>query len=122
MQPGWLLEPPPTERGDEPLYRVVYVIDINATDARQAAERADEIMRDPSSMPAVLEVLAGTPLNRSWRTWTSAGNSPANSPQRSSSYAGSSGTPTARRGTLMNPREEKRSHTTSAGWPYKPTA
>ena len=58
MQPGWLLEPPPTERGDEPLYRVVYVIDINATDARQAAERADEIMRDPSSMPAVLEVLA----------------------------------------------------------------
>jgi len=58
MRPGLLVEPPPTERGAEPLFRVVYVIDINATDARQAAERANEIMRDPSSMPAVLEVLA----------------------------------------------------------------
>jgi len=59
MRPGWLLEPPPTERGAEPLFRVVYVIDINASSVRQAAERAYEIMRDPNSMPAVLEVLAG---------------------------------------------------------------
>ena len=59
VQPGWLLEPPPTEQGAEPLFRVVYVIDINAGDTRQAAERAYEIMRDPNSMPPVLEILTG---------------------------------------------------------------
>mgnify|MGYP001436484615 CR=1 FL=1 len=54
---GFTLSPPPSETGPEPLYRVVYTIDINAMNARHAAERAHEIMKDPQSMPPVLEVL-----------------------------------------------------------------
>ena len=51
------IEPPPKETGPERLYRVVYVIDINARNARQAAERTYEIMKDPGSMRPVLDVL-----------------------------------------------------------------
>jgi hypothetical protein len=36
---------------------VVYTIDINAMNARQAAQRAHEIMKDPQSMPPVLDVI-----------------------------------------------------------------
>jgi len=54
---GFTLEQPPKETGLEPLYRVVYVIDINAKCARQAAERAYQIMKDPQSMPPVLDIL-----------------------------------------------------------------
>ena len=52
-----MIEPPPTESGLEPLYRVVYMIDINAKDPRQAAERVHMLMQDPESMPPVLDVL-----------------------------------------------------------------
>jgi len=51
------IEPPPKEAGPEQLYRVVYVIDINARNPRQAAERAHEIMRDPASMRPVLDII-----------------------------------------------------------------
>lgn len=54
---GFTLEPPPKDTGPEPLYRVVYVIDINAKCARQAAERAYQIMKDPQSMPPVLDIM-----------------------------------------------------------------
>jgi len=54
--PGLTIEPPPKETGPEPLYRVVYVIDIGALNPRQAAERAHAIMRDPASMRPVLHV------------------------------------------------------------------
>lgn len=54
---GLWIEPPPKERGPEPLYRVVYVIDVNAPDAHQAAENACRIMSDPGSIRPVLRVL-----------------------------------------------------------------
>ncbi len=54
---GLLVEPPPQDQGPEPLYRVIYVIDVNAPDVRQAAERAYELMRDPASLRPVLDVL-----------------------------------------------------------------
>ena len=54
---GLRIEPPPQEKGPERLYRVVYVIDVNAPSAHKAAECAYEIMTDPASMRPVLEVL-----------------------------------------------------------------
>jgi hypothetical protein len=57
---GLQIEPPPKEKGPERLYRVVYVIDVNAPNPPQAAERACEIMKDAASLPPVLEVLASS--------------------------------------------------------------
>ena len=51
------IEPPPKETGPERLYRVVYMIDVSALNPQQAAERAYEIMKDPESIPPVLDVL-----------------------------------------------------------------
>ena len=56
-QRGLVIDPPPQEKGAEPLYRAVYAIDVNARNAHQAAERAHEIMIDPQSMRPVLEVI-----------------------------------------------------------------
>jgi hypothetical protein len=52
-----MIEPPPEERGDEPLFRVVYIIDVNAGDVREAAEYTHRIMTDPDSLPPVLHVI-----------------------------------------------------------------
>lgn len=54
---GLSIEPPPKENGPEQLYRVVYVIDVNAMNPRQAADRAYEIMRDPQSLRPVLDII-----------------------------------------------------------------
>lgn len=54
---GLRIEPPPKENGPERLYRAVYVIDVNALNPQQAAERVYEIMKDPESMLPVLDVL-----------------------------------------------------------------
>lgn len=54
---GLTIEPPPKEQGPQQLYRVVYTIDVNAMHAKQAAERAHEIMKDPQSMSPVLDVI-----------------------------------------------------------------
>lgn len=51
------ISPPPQERGSQPLHRVVYTIDVNAVNARQAAQRAHEIMKHPQSMRPVLDVI-----------------------------------------------------------------
>ena len=51
------IHPPPSEKGDEPLFRVIYVIDVNAADALEAAKLTHRIMTDPDSMPPVLEVM-----------------------------------------------------------------
>ncbi len=51
------IDPPPKEKGDEPLFRVVYVIDVNAGDVREAAEYTHRIMSDPASMRPVLHVI-----------------------------------------------------------------
>jgi len=54
---GLYIEPPPREDGDEPLFRVVYIIDVNSADAREAAEYTHRIMTDPESLAPVLNVL-----------------------------------------------------------------
>jgi hypothetical protein len=56
-QKGLLIELPPKETGSEPLYRVVYAIDVNSPNPQQAAERAYEMMTDPQSMRPVLHVV-----------------------------------------------------------------
>lgn len=54
---GLTISPPPQERGSQPLHRVVYTIDVNAVNARQAAQRTHKIMKDPQSMRPVLDVI-----------------------------------------------------------------
>ena len=54
---GLVIEPPHEESGGEPLFRVVYVIDLNAVGPIDAARQAYRIMADPESWPPVLEVL-----------------------------------------------------------------
>jgi hypothetical protein len=56
-QVGLQIDPPPKEKGPERLYRVIYMIDINAFHPQEAAERTYEIMKDPQSMRPVLDVL-----------------------------------------------------------------
>ena len=54
---GLTVSLPPTESGHPPLYRVVYVIDVGAVDAQQAAKETHAIMSDPDSWPPVLETI-----------------------------------------------------------------
>jgi len=58
--PGLRIDPPHRESGEEPLFRVVYVIDVNAADAREAAVFTYRIMSDPESLPPVLQVMNHT--------------------------------------------------------------
>jgi len=51
------IEPPPKESGPERLYRVVYIIDVNAADPKGAAEFTHQIMTDPDSLRPVLHVI-----------------------------------------------------------------
>ena len=62
---NYQIEPPPKDRGSEPLFRVVYVIDVSAPNALEAAKLIHQIMTDPDSMPPVLEVMdcKGTVVN-----------------------------------------------------------
>ena len=54
---GLHVDPPPAERGPEPLHRVVYLIDVNAGNPHDAAEQASQIMSDPDSLPPILHVI-----------------------------------------------------------------
>jgi len=54
---GLHIDPPPSEIGPEPLFRVVYVIDLNASNAEEAARETYKIFLDPESIPPVLQVL-----------------------------------------------------------------
>ena len=54
---GLAIDPPHKERGYEPLFRVVYVIDISAVNPIDAARQTHRIMTDPESQPPVLEVI-----------------------------------------------------------------
>ncbi len=56
---GLVIEPPPREDGEESLFRVVYVIDVNAAGVRDAAEYTHRIMADPNSLAPVLHVING---------------------------------------------------------------
>ena len=50
----FIIEPPPKEKD---LYRVVYVIDVNADNPLDAAKKTHLIMTDPDSLAPVLEVV-----------------------------------------------------------------
>jgi len=54
---GLKIDPPPEEKGNEPLFCVVYIIDVNAGDVREAAEYTHRIMTDPDSLRPVLHVI-----------------------------------------------------------------
>ena len=56
-QAGLTIEPPHEDGGDEPLFRVVYMIDLNAASPVAAAKEAHGIMAGPDSMPPVLDVI-----------------------------------------------------------------
>jgi hypothetical protein len=56
-QVGLRIEPPPNDKGKEPLHRVVYVIDVPAKDVRQAARRTHEILFDRESLTPLLQVI-----------------------------------------------------------------
>lgn len=49
--------PPLEDPGEEPLFRIVYIIDVNALCQDEAARATYQIMSDPASMPPVLEVI-----------------------------------------------------------------
>ena len=51
---NFIIEPPPKEKD---LYRVVYVIDVNADSPLDAAKKTHLIMTDPDSLAPVLEVV-----------------------------------------------------------------
>ena len=51
------IDPPPGEIGPEPLFRVVYVTDLNAPNPKAAAQETHRIFLDPESIPPVLQVL-----------------------------------------------------------------
>lgn len=57
LQAGLLIDPPPKEHGKEKLYRVVYIIDVNAADPKGAAEFTDKIMICPDSLSPVLHII-----------------------------------------------------------------
>ena len=57
---GLTIAPPPKDSGEDPLFRVVYVIDVNAGDAHAAAEYTHRIMADPNSILPVLKVIDHT--------------------------------------------------------------
>jgi|GEM_PF-1796217 len=54
---GLAIAPPHKENSSEPLFRVVYAIDVNASDVHGAAELADLMMTDPAAIPPVLQVI-----------------------------------------------------------------
>ena len=54
---GLHIEPPHRENGEEPLFRVVYIIDLNAADPLEAARYSHRIMTDPDSLPPALHVI-----------------------------------------------------------------
>lgn len=54
---GLKIDPPPRDNSQEPLYRVVYTIDVGAKNAHQAAEQTHIIMTDPDFMRPVLNVI-----------------------------------------------------------------
>jgi hypothetical protein len=54
-----MVTPPPRETGPEPLWRVVYMIDVYARDARAAALLVHAIMTYPNSVAPTLDVIDG---------------------------------------------------------------
>ena len=53
----YIINHPPDETVSEPLFRVIYVIDVNAVNPIEAAKLTHRIMTDHDSLPPVLEVM-----------------------------------------------------------------
>ena len=51
------IEPPPEDKGKEPLFRVIYTIDVGAADERKAAETAWQMMRAEDAFEPILVIL-----------------------------------------------------------------
>jgi len=51
------INPPPKDAGEEPLFRVVYTIDVNAFNEQKAAEQAWQMMRAKDAFDPILMVL-----------------------------------------------------------------
>ena len=51
------IEPPPKDKGKEPLFRVVYAIDVGAADERKAAEAAWQMMRAEDAFEPIMVIL-----------------------------------------------------------------
>ena len=51
------ISPPPKESGKEPLFRVIYSIDVGAADQRKAAEAAWQMMRAEDAFEPVMVIL-----------------------------------------------------------------
>ncbi|MBN2589600.1 MAG: hypothetical protein JXA96_07050 [Sedimentisphaerales bacterium] len=54
---NYIIKPPLQDKGKEPLFRVIYSIDIGASNEFKAAEKVWDIMQDTSSCPPVLVVI-----------------------------------------------------------------
>jgi hypothetical protein len=54
---NYQIRPPSQEKGVESLYRVIYIIDVNAQSALKAAKLTHQIMTDPDSILPVLQVM-----------------------------------------------------------------
>lgn len=51
------ISPPPKDKGKEPLFRVIYAIDVGAVDERKAAETAWQMMRAEDAFDPVMVIL-----------------------------------------------------------------
>ena len=51
------IEPPPEDKGKEPLFRVIYAIDVGAADERKAAETAWQMMRAKDAFEPIMVIL-----------------------------------------------------------------
>ncbi len=54
---NYQIEPPPKDNGIKPFFRVIYVIDVGASDTLEAAKLVYHIMTDPDSLLPVLDVI-----------------------------------------------------------------
>lgn len=54
---NYIIKPPPSDSCDQPLYRVVYEIDVNAPDEQYAAQTAWQMMRAKDAFDPILMVL-----------------------------------------------------------------
>jgi len=54
---NYIITPPPQDKCQEPLFRVAYSIDINASDKTIAAQEAWNIMQDKDSIHPILVVV-----------------------------------------------------------------
>jgi hypothetical protein len=54
---GLLIHWPPREKSKRKLYRVVYIIDINADSDKQAADQVHRIITDPDTIKPIFQVL-----------------------------------------------------------------